>query len=58
MNVLKHVLKFGLMLFLVAGCLNPEPGSRFEWVPYALMLLGIAMTLGYLVIDTQFYTGD
>lgn len=58
MNILKQVLKFGIIVFFIGGSFECEPGAKFEWVPYALMIMGLAMTVGYLVIETQFYTGD
>lgn len=58
MNLLKQILKLGILVFLVGGCFEVEPGARLEWVPYALMLLGLAMVVGFLVVDSQFYTGD
>lgn len=58
MNLLKHILKFGLLVFILGGCIDAEPGAKFEWVPYVFMAIGLAMTLGYVFIESQFYTGD
>lgn len=58
MNLLKQILKFGLLVFMIGGCIDAEPGTKLEWVPYVLMVLGLAMTVGYVFVDSQFYTGD
>lgn len=58
MAALKQIMSFGLLVFMIGGSIEAEPGARLEWVPYALMILGLVMTVAYLVIDTQFYTGD